>query len=165
MNNLLIIGRGQYSFVVHDIALSMNAFDKIDFLDDKSEDAIGQISDSDKLIGTYNYAIVSIGDTQKRLKITEQLEKTGYKIATIVSPRAYVFQGASIASGCVIEPYTVVGANSTVDKCCIISAGAVINHNSQVGKGAHLDCNSTVPSNSKVPPSLKLNCGKVFNSI
>ena len=45
MNNLLILGAGQFGLMVKEIAESMSCFDKIDFLDDNNEIAIGKLCD------------------------------------------------------------------------------------------------------------------------
>ena len=43
MNNLLIIGAGQYGAMIKESARALNEYDKIDFLDDNSVLAIGKI--------------------------------------------------------------------------------------------------------------------------
>ena len=55
--NLLILGAGQYGLVAREIALSMRCFEKIDFLDDKSELAIGRLEDYEKYTAGYSCAI------------------------------------------------------------------------------------------------------------
>lgn len=49
--NLLIIGAGQYGALAKEIAEVMKCFEKIDFLDDNSELAIGKISEMEKIAG------------------------------------------------------------------------------------------------------------------
>jgi len=45
MNNLLIIGAVQYGAMIKESARALNLYDKIDFLDDKSELAVGKIDE------------------------------------------------------------------------------------------------------------------------
>ncbi len=162
MSNLLILGRGQYSYIVEEIAKA--TFDKVDFLDDKSENAIGKISDYCNLIDKYEYAIVAMGNPDVRLDLTEKLERAGYNIPTIISEKAYVSSTAKIEKGCIIEPLAVVNPNTTIEKCCIISASAVVNHNSTVKAGCHIDCNATIYSNSVVNEKTKINPGEIYKS-
>ena len=162
MSNLLILGRGQYSYIVEEIA--RESFDVIDFLDDNFEDAIGKIADFEKLSSRYDYAIVAIGNASARLDLTEQLKKAGYKIPTLISKRAYVSGSAKVEEGCIIEPMTVVNPNTTIGKCCIISAGAIVNHNSIVCEGCHIDCNATVSSNATVEKKTKITYGTVYKN-
>ncbi len=161
-NNLLILGRGQYSYVVEEIARDL--YDKIDFLDDNATNVIGKIQAYKELASVYEYAIVSVGNPISRLNLTELLENAGYKIPTLISERAYVSSSAKIEKGCIIEPMAVVNPNTVIEKCCIISAGAVINHNSTVKKGCHIDCNATVMSNSMVEEKTKISCGEIYKN-
>ena len=154
MRKLLILGRGQYSYVAEEIA--KETFDKIDFLDDNARDAVGKISEYCNLVNDYEYAIVAIGNPTVRLNLTEHLEKAGYKIATLISQRAYVSSSATVEKGCIVEPMAVINPNTVIERCCIISAGVVVNHNSMVGEGCHIDCNATVVSNSTVSSKTKI---------
>ena len=104
MNNLLIIGAGQYGAMLKESARALNMYDKIDFLDDHSEEAIGTLADCAKFTDRYQCAIVAIGNADIRLEITDKLKEAGYEIVSFVSRRAYVSPSAKIAEGCVIEP-------------------------------------------------------------
>ena len=82
--NLLILGAGQYGLVAREIALSMRCFEKIDFLDDKSELAIGRLEDYEKYTAGYSCAITESGAVV-RLKsiIPTDIEAECGKIAGI----------------------------------------------------------------------------------
>ena len=162
MNNLLIIGAGQYGAMLKESARALNMYDKIDFLDDHSDEAIGTLAECEKFTDKYQCAIVAIGDAGIRLEVTDKLKAAGYEIVSFISPKAYVSPSAKIAEGCVIEPMSVISTAVKVDRCCIISSGAVVNHNSVVGEGCHIDCNATVRSNSNVPPKTKVDYGEIF---
>ena len=45
MDNLLIIGAGQYGEMLKESTRALNLYDKIDFLDDNSDEALGKIAD------------------------------------------------------------------------------------------------------------------------
>ena len=95
-NNLLILGAGQYGMVAKEIAEAMGCFEKIDFLDDRNEIAVGKLDSYGKYSGKYDYAAAAVGDAEVRFKYLEKLEAAGYNIATLVSPRAYVAQSAAL---------------------------------------------------------------------
>ena len=162
MDNLLIIGAGQYGEMLKESARALNLYDKIDFLDDNSDEALGKIADYEKFVQTYECAIVAIGDSDIRLDVTQKLKAAGYKIETFVSRRAYVSPSAKIAEGCVIEPMSVISTDVEIGRCTIISSGAVVNHNSTVAEGCHINCNATVRSNSSVPAKTKVDYGEIF---
>ena len=66
--NLLIIGMGGHGYVVKEVAENMDVFDRIDFIDDHNEKAIGTIKDLKKLRSTYDTIHVSIGNLELRKK-------------------------------------------------------------------------------------------------
>lgn len=162
MDNLLIIGAGQYGEMLKESARALNLYDKIDFLDDNSDEALGKIAEYEKFVQTYKCAIVAIGDSDIRLDVTQKLKAAGYKIETFISRQAYVSPSAKIAEGCVIEPMSVISTDVKIGRCTIISSGAVVNHNSTVAEGCHINCNATVRSNSSVPAKTKVDYGEIF---
>lgn len=164
MNNLLILGAGQYGGIAYDIAKDTQKFDKIDFLDDLSNKAIGKTNEAEKFIETYKYAIVAIGTPFKRLEFLNTLERIGFEIPVLCSPKAYIAPSSFVSPGSIIEPMAVVNSNVKVGKGCLICAGAVINHDAIVEDGCQLDCNAVVPSSETVPQNTKLPCGCVFAS-
>lgn len=162
MNNLLIIGAGQYGAMLKESARALNLYEKIDFLDDKNPIAIDTIDSYAKHIDEYQYAIVAIGNADIRLEITDKLKAAGYQIMSFISHRAYVSPSATIEEGCVIEPMSSISTAVHIGRCTIISSGAVVNHNSTVDEGCHINCNATVRSNSNVPPRTKVDYGEIF---
>lgn len=162
--NLLILGAGQYGMVVREVAEDMGCFEKIDFLDDNNEVAIGKLADYEKFCFKYRYAIVAIGDTEVRLAWIQRLEEACYTVAIIVSPKAYISPTAQLMKGTIVEPMAVVHANAVVAIGCIISAGTVVNHDAFVGDACHCDCNSVVMAGTLVLAGTKVQCGEVIGS-
>ncbi len=167
-NSLLILGAGQYGFVVNEIAQSLHTFEKISFLDDNCakidnrESVIGKLSDYEKYVNEYRYAYVAIGNSAIRSKYIDRLKEVGYNIATLISLRSCVSPSAEVKSGCLIEAGVIVNAKSVIGEGTIVCAGAIVNHNSFVGECCTLQCGSIVPSNSVVPEKTVLNYGEVF---
>ena len=158
MAKLLILGAGEYSTVIKEIAEEFGYFQSIDFLDDSycsenpkyHENSIGKISDMDKLAKDYEYGIVAIGNPEVRLNLTEKLESLGYRIPILVSLRSFVSKSAHLEKGVVIEPLATVHSNSFIGTASYISSGAVVNHNAIVSSGCHIDNNSVVMSGAIV---------------
>lgn len=162
---LLILGAGQYGFVANETAQAMDCFDRIDFLDDRSELAVGKLTDYEKLYGEYTCAFVAIGNPELRWKLLKDLERCGYTIPVLVHPQATVMPSARVADGSIIEAHGVVNSNAVIGTGCIISAGAVVNHNSCLGNVCHVDCNATVPARCSLPDGTKVLCGTVYEEI
>ncbi len=170
-NSLLIVGSGIYGVVAYEVACEMNCFDKIDFVDDEKKvtlngkKVICEFDDIKKLEGQYSYAIVAIGNHNVRLDFLERLRKeTSFKIATLISPRAYVAPSAKVMEGSIIEPMAVVQSFVEIHRGCIISANAVVNHLSICYDGVHMDCNATVQGYTTVPKGTKIKSGQVYSS-
>lgn len=95
--NLLILGAGQYGQVAKEIAEDIGYFEKISFLDDRCGEnlerndlIIGNLSDYEKFVTEYSYAFVAIGSAELRLEYIKKLQDECFKVATLVSPKAYV---------------------------------------------------------------------------
>ena len=159
---LLILGAGQYGQLARDVALSMNCFDGISFLDDAAGEAIGKTAEFARFYGRYTQAFVAIGNSRIRMELMEKLLSCGYSLPVLRHPASVVLPSAQISHGCMIEPMAVVSANAVVEAGCLICAGAVVNHNARVGRCCQIDCNAVVASNAVVPEGTKVPCGTVY---
>ena len=162
---LLIVGAGQFGIMVKELAMETGAFSQVDFLDDSSSVAIGRADELCRFISDYGYAICAIGNPVVRERVTEQITACGYKLASIISQRAYVSPSAVLDSGVIIEPMAVVQKGVRVGRGSIISSGAVLRHDCRLGNMCHADCGSVVTSNSSVPDGTKVECLTVFKNI
>lgn len=168
-HRLLIVGAGTYAAVAAEIAASMGCFEKISFVDDERKATasgvavVGTTQDIGKLADEYDSIVVALGDPHVRLALLEKIKSdTPYRIASLISPLAYVSPSAHITEGCVIEPMAVIHTGCLLKRGCIISAGAVVNHESICSEGVHVDCNATVAGYTTVPARAKIPCGETF---
>jgi len=161
--NLLILGAGEYGQLIKELA--RNQYTTIDFLDDKSDIAIGKLEEYVGLKDKYQNAVVAIGNNETRLFWIKKLEELGFKLPTLISEKAYVSPSATIQKGCVIESMAVINANAIVEKGSIVSSGSVVNHNSVVKQGCHIDCNSVVGADAVVPEKMHLNYGQIITKV
>jgi UDP-3-O-[3-hydroxymyristoyl] glucosamine N-acyltransferase len=110
VQNLLILGTGQYGMVAKETAETMKCFNKIDFLDDNNPVAVGKLNDFAGLYPEYTHAVVAIGNPDVRLKLLQDIQASPLQLATLIHPRSYVSPTAKIPDGCIIEPMAVVNA-------------------------------------------------------
>src|SRR5690606_25776382 len=114
-NKLLIIGASGHGKVVADVAMKMNRWESIAFLDDspnvKSSLGLKVIGESKDLIKYKDDfdLFVGIGNNRLRKKILANLEGIGATIPVLVHPSA------------------VIGKEVFIDKGTVIMAGAIIN--------------------------------------
>jgi len=159
---LLILGAGQYGYIVRETAQLMGLFEEISFLDDANPLAIGKIADATKLRGQYTDAIVAIGNPVIRKQWIEQLLEIGYELPLIRHPHSIVMPSAKVEKGCIIEAQAVINSNAKVGTSCFICAGAVVNHNAIVEDYCQIDCNAVITAASRVSKELRIPCGQVY---
>ena len=89
---LLIIGASGHGKVVADVALKMNFWENIAFLDDNPElksslglNVIGKSNEIDRYIAEYD-VFVGIGNNKTREKIHKELEELGASIPVLIHP-------------------------------------------------------------------------------
>jgi len=160
--NLLIIGAGGYGQAVKDLAEKSGRFPRIEFLDDNSPLAIGKISEGEKFIEEFPFAIIAIGNSETREKLFHGFCKLGFQFVNIISEHSHIASSAKIGKGCVIEPNVSVGANSVIGNCVFLCAGSVAGHDSIIRDMCQIDYNAVVSVGTEVPWRTKVTAGSVF---
>ncbi len=156
MKHLLILGAGQYGFVAKEVAEAMGCFSVIDFLDDKSEIAIGKLEDISKI--EYDEAFVAIGNPAVRAQWSNKTAKN----ATLIHPSAIISPSASIGEGAIIEAGAVISTDAKIGRGTIVMANAVVGHNAVVEDFCQLKYNCTISENCVVPAQTKIDCNVVY---
>lgn len=161
-DNLLIVGAGGYGQLAKEVAVAMDNFDKIDFLDDTSALAIGKTDEMALFTAEYTCAFVAIGNANSRSLLLKRLQACGYRIVTLVHPKAYVSPSAELGDGCCIEPFATVHTGAVLGEGCFVCAGAVVNHDATLGVCCQVDCNATVSARASVQSGVKISHGQVL---
>lgn len=184
-NRLLIIGAGGHGRVVADIALRMDKWREIAFLDDDENiqpsmiiEVIGKSSDAFTYINDYDI-FVAIGNNKTREKIQVQLEVAGVNIPTLIHPSAIIGEGVEVGIGTAVMAGAIINCYGIIGKGCIINTGVIIDHDSvigdyvhmspgahlagtvQVGKGSWLGIGSVVSNNINICSGCKVGAGAV----
>lgn len=159
--NLLIIGAGGHGKVVKEVAESLGIYEKIDFVDDNAEFAVGKVDDLQRLKSDYDAAFVGIGNNKLRQDIMVKLQAYGYQIPVLIHPTAYVSKSAQVSYGTVVEPKAIVNANSIVKAGCIISVGAIVDHDVVLESCVHVNAGAICKAGSTVAETVKLEAGQV----
>jgi sugar O-acyltransferase (sialic acid O-acetyltransferase NeuD family) len=85
--------------------------------------------------------VVTVGqikDATLRVRLHELIHSAGGKLATIISPKAYISRFAAIGEGVVIMHHAVVNANAKIGRGCIINTFADIEHDVIIGDYCHI---------------------------
>jgi sugar O-acyltransferase (sialic acid O-acetyltransferase NeuD family) len=184
-DKLIIIGASGHGKVVADIAIKMNKWQRIEFLDDDESikicmglAIIGKTSDA-FMYRTEADFFVAIGDNSTREKVQEKLETEGFSIVTLVHPSAIIGVDVEIKTGTVVMAGVVINSSSSIGKGCIINTNCSIDHDNliedyvhispgahlagtvSVGKGSWLGIGSVVSNNINICSSCMLGAGAV----
>jgi sugar O-acyltransferase (sialic acid O-acetyltransferase NeuD family) len=157
VGDLLIVGAGGHGRVVAETAELQGFWGNIGFLDDRTDTdrvlghrIIGKLSEYERFTGKYEYAIVCIGDNEKRLDLVEKLLKAGYKVPVIIHPKASVSKYSDVGVGSVILAGSVINTNARIGTGCIININSCVDHDCTVCDGVHVCSGSVVRSGCRI---------------
>lgn len=184
-NKLLIIGASGHGKVIADMAIKMDKWRSIAFLDDDEDikssmniDVIGKSSDAPKYIDKYDI-FVGVGNNSTRERIQENLEKLGASIPVLIHPDAVIGEQVKFEAGTVVMAGVIINCCTRIGKGCIINTGVTIDHDNiiedyvhispgvnlagtvRVGKGTWIGIGSVVSNNINITGSCKIGAGAV----
>ena len=182
---LLIIGASGHGKVIADIALKMNRWQSVAFLDDDDTikksiglEVIGKTSDAFKYKNEAEF-FVAIGNNTTRERIQEQLEENGLELATLIHPNAVIGIDVVIGTGTVVMPGAVINCCSIIGKGCIINSSSSVDHDNviedyvhvspganlagtvTVGKGSWIGIGSSISNNVRICKGCIVGAGAV----
>jgi len=143
---LLIVGAGGHGKVSAEVAMMMNYYREIVFLDDNVScgstvldlPVVGSTAELVKLLREDDGLFVAVGDNYKRRELLRRIRAQGLPVATLCDPSAIVSHFATIAEGTLVMPRVVVNAGARIGAGCILNTGAIVEHDCDVGNFAHL---------------------------
>jgi UDP-N-acetylbacillosamine N-acetyltransferase len=148
-NPLVIWGTSGQALVVADIVRLGGAYEIVGFLDDVNLDRRGtEFSGATVLGGREQLAglmaegvrdvILAFGNCQSRLRLADEVRAAGFRLATVIHPRATVAADAMVGEGTVVAAGAVVNPAARIGDCVIVNTGATVDHHCVVHDGAHI---------------------------
>lgn len=169
-NKLLIIGASGHGKVVADVALKMNKWKTVAFLDDNPKiktslglNVIGNTKQINEYIDEYDL-FVGVGNNRIRGSILKKLEELGANIPVLIHPSAIIGEDVSIKVGTVIMAGVVVNSSTTIGKGCIINTAATIDHDNIIEDYVHISPGANLAGTVKVGKSSWLGIGCVVSN-
>ncbi|MFC3799828.1 acetyltransferase [Cohnella sp. GCM10012308] len=164
---LLIMGANGHGRVAADIALKMNKWKNVAFLDDNESikssmglEIVGSTKETHKY--TENYDIfVGIGNNATREKMQKRLEDEGNSIPILIHPSAVIGEQVRLEIGTVVMAGAVINCCSTIGKGCIINTGATIDHDSLIDDYVHISPGANLAGAVKVGKGSWLGIGSI----
>ena len=169
-NKLLIIGASGHGKVVADIALKMNKWQSIAFLDDDKSiktsmglEVIGTSDDVFTHIDEYEI-FVGIGSNTTRQRIHEMLETFGASIPILIHPNAVIGSQADIGIGTAVMAGAIINCCTKIGKGCIVNTGSTIDHDNNLEDFVHISPGAHLAGTVKVGKGSWLGIGTVVSN-
>jgi sugar O-acyltransferase (sialic acid O-acetyltransferase NeuD family) len=182
---LIIIGASGHGKVVADIAIKMNKWQNIAFLDD--DESIKTCMGLEVICKTADAFIykdeadffVAIGNNATREKVQEKLEDEGLSLVKLIHPSAVIGTDVEIGIGTTVMAGVVINSSSRIGKGCIINTSCSLDHDNEIedyvhispgvrtagsvsiGKGTWIGIGSVVSNNVNICSGCKLGAGAV----
>jgi sugar O-acyltransferase (sialic acid O-acetyltransferase NeuD family) len=141
---VVILGAGGHGRVVADIFLAAGRA-VAGFLDDR---VVGPVAGLpvlgpfaralDPSFGRGRALIVGLGDTTRRVDLSQAVLRAGGMLATAIHPFAILAGGAQVGVGTTVSAAAVIGTGATVGRFCIVNTAAVVDHDCTLGDGVFL---------------------------
>ncbi|KIO68300.1 hypothetical protein B4065_1649 [Caldibacillus thermoamylovorans] len=169
---LLIIGASGHGKVVADIAMKMNRWESVAFLDDNENiesvfglKVIGKSNDVNKFINDYEI-FVAIGNNTIRETLYKNLIDLNADIPILIHPNAIIGKHVYIDIGTVVMAGAVVNSSTIIGKGCIVNTGATIDHDNIIEDYVHISPGVHLAGNVKIGKSTWIGIGgTVSNNI
>lgn len=167
-DKLLIIGASGHGKVVADIAMEMNKWEYIAFIDDNRSlkkslglDIIGSTSDLLKYIDEYDF-FVGIGDNYIRERLQEKLTHLGATIPKLIHPTAVIGRDVYIGEGTVVMPGAIINCSTKIGKGCIINTSATIDHDNLIEDYVHISPGVNLAGTVKIGKRTWIGIGSII---
>jgi sugar O-acyltransferase (sialic acid O-acetyltransferase NeuD family) len=146
LTRLLIVGAGGHGRSVAESVELAGSFKLAGFADDAWPElqavwefpVLGPAATCETLRHLVDFAIVAIGNNDRRQAVMKRLQGHGVPLATTIHPAAQVSRRAVIGMGCVIMAGAVIGTEAILGDGVIVNCGAVVDHDCHVEDYGHL---------------------------
>ena len=170
-DKLIIIGAGGHGKVVADVALSMNRYEEVCFLDDSTQGEIlglpvvGKSEDYIKWVDEAEF-FVAIGNSKVRELFQEKLIEMNAEIATLVHKSAVIGTNVRIGEGTVVMAGAVINADTNIGNGVIVNTSCSIDHDNVIEDYCHISVGSHLAGTVKVGKHTMIGAGAtVINNI
>lgn len=169
MKNLVIVGAGGQGKVVADIALKLDKYDRIYFLNDGEKKEcmglpiVGPTNDIEKYINSSDF-FVAIGDNTDRKYFIEKLCAKGASLPTLIHPQAVIGKNVELSNASVIMAGAVVNSCTKIGRGSIINTCSSVDHDCVVGDYVHVSVGAHVCGDVHIGNNCFLGAGTIIKN-
>lgn len=169
-DKLIIIGASGHGKVVADIAIKMNNWENIAFLDDDETvkicmgfDVIGKSADAIKYKNEADF-FVAIGNNSVREKVQEELMDEGLNVVSLIHPSVVLGTDVEIDIGTAVMAGVVINSSTRIGKGCIINTSSSLDHDNVIDDYVHISPGASLAGTVKVGKESWLGIGSVVSN-
>ena len=155
MKSILLIGGGGHCRSCIDVIEAEGIYEIAGIVNQSEEnkeqvleyDVLGDDGDLSKLLKKHPNALITVGQIKSsdlRLKLFEQVQRLGFVLPTIISPRAYVSKNASLGIGTIVMHDALINTGAKIGKNCILNTKCLVEHDAIVEDHCHISTSSVV---------------------
>ena len=151
MKKIILVGGGGHCKSCIDVIENENKYKIIGIIDKKKKKLLNykifEENYLNKKLITNNYALVTVGQIKNykvRVKLFNRLKDLGFKMASIISPSAYVSKHAVIGQGTIVMHGAIINAGVIIGNNCIINTNSLIEHDVAIGDHTHISTEATI---------------------
>ncbi len=167
---LIIIGASGHGKVAADIAIKMNKWQSIAFLDDDESiktsmglEVIGKTADAFTYKEEADF-FVAIGSNVTREKIQEKLVEEELNVVNLIHPAVVIGTDVEIGIGTTVMAGAVINSSTRIGKGCIINTSASLDHDNNIEDYVHISPGTRVAGSVTVGKATWLGIGSVISN-
>lgn len=151
IDRLVILGAGGHGREVAEIAADAEQAGGprlVGFLDDDAA-RWGTDLDGVPVVGGWDWlreqdrqrlgVAVAVGRPEVTARLLDRVEAEGFRIARVISPRAYVSPRAELHDGCLVFPFVSIHTRAVVGAGTTLNVGASLSHDTRVGRACNIN--------------------------
>lgn len=155
MRKLYLVGAGGHCKSCIDVIESTGMYQIAGLFDLKQNvgqkignyEIIGTDEDIKKFVSADSEFLITLGQIKTpnlRVKTAQLLSELGAKLATIISPRAYVSKTAKVGAGTIVMHDALVNSYVKIGNHCILNTKSLIEHDSIVEDFCHISTGAII---------------------
>lgn len=169
-NKLIIIGAGGHGKVVADIAIKLNKWESIMFLDDDESikksvgiEVIGKTNTAFQNDGEFDF-FVAIGNNNIRERIQEKLLNQRLNLVSLIHPSAVLATDVEIGTGTAVMAGVVINSSTRIGKGCIVNTCSSLDHDNVLNDYSHVSPGVTIAGHVSIGNRTWLGIGSVVSN-
>lgn len=167
MRKLIIVGAGGYGRAVAEAAEATGEYEILGFADERfpalstadGRAILGSTASLANLRRLSDLVVVAVGANKVREALAESAVLHGFRLASVVHPRAFVSPSAHIGAGTTVMAGSTVGSGCVLGEGAIVNYGCAIDHDCRVGRFAHLSVGASMGGGAVLEDNAWLQAG------